>query len=66
MASAQGTAEAKEKTRKTPEEMAKARERQGLMLAKAKLENDLRSVVHDNHRTMLQNALKEIEEKLKN
>jgi hypothetical protein len=66
MATAQGTAEAKDKTKKTPAEMAKARERQGLMLAKAKLENDLRSVVHANHRQMLESALKEIEDKLKN
>ena len=68
MATAQGAVQSKETTnnKKSPEELAKARERQGLMLAKAKLENDLRSVVHANHRSMLENALKEIEDKLKN
>jgi hypothetical protein len=66
MATAQATVEAQEKPKKSAEELAKARERQGLMLAKAKLENDLRSVVHANHRAMLEGALKEIEDKLKN
>jgi DNA invertase Pin-like site-specific DNA recombinase len=66
MATAQATAEARDTNKRTPEEMAKARERQGLMLAKAKLENDLKSVVHANHRAMLEKALQEIQDKLKN
>jgi hypothetical protein len=49
----------------TPEQQARQRERDGLELARAKIQNDLTASTNERHRAMLEMALKDVEEKLR-
>ncbi len=63
-------AEASDKSAKTrkklsPEEAAKARDRETLLLSRKQVEQRLRSTGDPRHQKLLQDALKDLDEKLK-
>jgi hypothetical protein len=53
-----------EKSQKTPEQMEKDRERQGLELSKKHVLADLETATHPNHRKTLEAALAHLESKI--
>lgn len=55
---------AAEKTPRTPEQMEKDRERQGLELSKKRVLADLETATHPNHRKSLEAALAHLESKI--
>ncbi len=55
---------ATEKSPRTPEQMEKDRERQGLELSKKRVLADLESATHPNHRKSLEAALAHLESKI--
>jgi len=55
---------AAEKTPRTPEQMEKDRERQGLELSKKRVLADLETATHPNHRKSLEAALAHLEAKI--
>jgi hypothetical protein len=55
---------AAEKSPKTPEQMEKDRERQGLELSKKRVLADLETATHPNHRKSLEAALAHLEGKI--
>ena len=48
----------------TPEQQERKRQRDGLELARARIQNDLAASTNERHRAMLEMALKDVEEKL--
>jgi hypothetical protein len=48
----------------TPEQKERKRQRDGLELARAKIQNDLAACTNERHKAMLEMALKDLEEKL--
>ena len=55
---------AAEKTPKTPEQLQKDRERQGLELSKKRVLADLETATHPNHRKSLEAALEHLNAKI--
>jgi hypothetical protein len=52
------------KGQKTPEDLRRESERRGLVLSRTRIQNDLESATHPNHRKSLEAALEHLDKKI--